>query len=149
MNAILFIIGFFISAQAFAFDCYVTLIKGSCWKNYDVTVSVLNANTEANLLEIVAPKGQMWTRQSFNCQPGTKLNYKAKFLPVIWESEANKIYPAVQYWSLPTDIKQNTSAWNLSICFPDAFSAVPLPPDATDQCHCDMKSVPPLPAKKI
>jgi len=143
------IAGLFVSAQSFAFQCYFTLAKDSCWTNYNVSVTVTDANTEQVVTELTVPKGQSWLRQAFECEPNMKLNYKATFNPIIWESEAGKIYPANKFWSLPETINPADSAWVVSVCYPDAFSEVPLPPTANNKCACDFSVIPPIPPKKM
>jgi len=90
------------SSSLWAFTCYYTLAKDSCWTNYNVSVDVMDAVTDTVLTTVVVPSGKNWTRQAFDCQPGQKLMYKAIFSPIIWESEKGKVYPAKDYWSLPS-----------------------------------------------
>lgn len=149
MKGLTLIASMLISAQSFAFQCYFTLAKDSCWTNYNVTVTVTDANTENVVATLNIPKGQSWFRQPFECEPGMKLNYKAVFNPIIWESEAGKEYPADHFWSLPSSIGPKDSAWDISVCYPSAFSEVPLPPTANNSCACDFKAIPPVPPKKM
>ena len=132
------------STQVVAFPCYFTLAKDSCWTNYDVKVVVVDAGTDKPIITVDVPKGKSWTRQTFNCQPGQKLMYQASFQPSFWQSEAGKTYMALRYWSLPAEISPKQSAWEIPVCFPQAFSEVPFPPTATGNCKCDFKVIPPL-----
>jgi hypothetical protein len=132
------------SAQSEAFTCYVTLVKDSCWTSYNVTVDVLEAASDKTILTMTVPEGKSWVRESFNCEPGQKLVYRAQFSPVFWESEKGKTYPAKSYWSLPGTINAGETAWEVPICYPEAFAAVPLPPKATSNCRCDFSAVPAL-----
>ncbi len=130
-----------------AFPCYFTLAKSNCWANYDVKVDVLDAVSRKILTTVQVAKGQTWTRQSFNCQPGQKLIYFASFQPSFWQSEKGKTYAALRFWALPSTVTEKDSAWEIPVCYPDAFSAVPFPPDAAGDCKCDLGSIPPIKPK--
>lgn len=133
----------------YAFDCYLSLVKNSCWANYNVTVTLLDADTNKTITTLDMPKGTMWNRQYFACEPKMKLNYTAVFSPTIWENEKPRAYTATRFWSLPETIKAGTSAWEVPICYPNAFSEVPLPPEANNTCQCDFKQLPAIKPKII
>ena len=133
----------FTSAQAF--QCYLTFVKDSCWIDYEVTVTVQDPSTHTQLMALTVPKGKSWLRQSFTCQPGQKILYQAQFSPVFWQSDIGKIYNARSYWALPSTIKNKVTAWDIPVCFAEAFSEVPLPPRASGHCQCDFKSIPAIP----
>lgn len=130
------------SAQLFAFPCFFTLAKDSCWTNYDVTVIVMDANTNKEVVTVEIPKGKSWARQSFTCSPAQRFFYKATYQPVFWQSEIGKVYMSTRYWSMPATIDKGDTAWNIPVCFPADFAAVPLPPDAVGNCQCDFTSIP-------
>ncbi|MBA2651630.1 MAG: hypothetical protein H0U73_05110 [Tatlockia sp.] len=137
-----------LSSEALAFQCYLTLVKDSCWMNYEVQINVINSVDNSILTTVTVPKGKPWVRQPFDCNPGTKLMYQATFSPVFWESEKGKSYWAMTYWTLPEKIGAKESAWDIPVCFATAFSAVPFPPDATGNCKCNFLDIPPvLPSK--
>lgn len=138
-----------IANPVFAFTCYFTLAKDSCWINYDVTVNVLDASDNSQVTSINVPKGKSWNRQKFECQPGQKFMYSASFTPAFWENEKGATYEALQYWTLPATIASGTSAWELPVCYPKAFSEVPLPPTAGNDCQCSFKEIPPIPEAVI
>ncbi|QDP73014.1 hypothetical protein FOG18_10780 [Legionella israelensis] len=146
MRLIFVLIGLFFSAQVMAFNCYLTLVKDSCWTNYNVTVDVIDAGENKTILTIEVPAGKSWNRQQFTCEPSQRLMYKAKFTPVFWQSEKGKSYMAIRYWVLPSSIKATDVAWNVSVCYPSDFSGVPFPPDAEGNCKCDFKSLPSIKA---
>lgn len=146
---LLLTLGFFLSSPIWAITCYYTLAKDNCWNKYNVTVDVMDASTDKILTSVTVPEGQSWTRQTFPCEPGQKLMYRAHFSPMIWESEQGKLYKAKNYWFLPKTVNPKDSAWNLNVCYPSDFSQVPLPPEATGNCQCDLKSIPEIPPKKI
>lgn len=133
-------------STSYAFPCYATLVKDTCWTQYDVTVTVLDAMTHKALAVIDAPKGQSWGREPFTCQPGQQLLYTAQFKPTFWQGDENKTYTATSYWSLPKSTSPKESAWNVSICYARDFSEVPMPPGATASCQCQFQKVPPIPS---
>ena len=134
----------FLTTTAFAFPCYITLVKDSCWTNYDVTVQVVDSQKEGALVTVKVPKGKSWTREKFDCQTRQGLNYKATFLPYIWESEKDKVYTNKTTLFLPETISKGAQAWNIDVCYPEKFAEVPLPADATANCKCDFASIPPV-----
>ena len=136
------------SSSLWAITCYYTLVKDSCWTKYNVSVDVMDAITNTVLTTVIIPTGKSWMRQPFSCKPAQKLFYKARFTPIIWESEKDAVYSATNYWSLPAAVKSGDSAWNVAVCYPADFSRVPLPPDATNHCACDLSGIPPIPPAK-
>lgn len=138
-----------ISLQSPAFQCYMTIAKDSCWTQYNVKVNVVDANKDKLLTEVSIPKDTHWTRIPFDCDAGLKLNYIATFTPAIWEQDTGKKYMATRFWSLPESIKPNDSAWDIQVCYPQAFSQVPIPPTANNRCRCDFSSIPEIAPKKI
>lgn len=140
-----FITGALFSTQILAFPCIFTLVKDSCWTDFNVTVVVTDVQTNKPIMSITAPKGKSWQRQSFECQPGQKLVYSATFNPVIWEGTEGRVYHAQQYWSLPESHTAKQAAWEIPVCYPAAFSEVPLPATGGENCRCDFLSVPAIP----
>lgn len=128
----------------FAFPCYFTLVKGQCWLNYDVSVKVMDANTEKNVAHIIVPKGKLWERTSFQCEPAQRLYYTATFNPEIWAGDSNVVYRTKQYKLLPKAPTVTEAAWNIQACFPDEFSNVPIPIKGSGNCSCDFNKVPPI-----
>lgn len=137
-------LGLCISAYAQAFPCFLTMVKDSCWTNYNLTVNVTNATTGKLITTVIVPQGQSWARQQFNCQPADTLSLSATFMPVFWESDTDKTYPAQHNWTFPQTIAAGDTAWNINVCYPAEFSEVPLPPDASGNCACDVKNIPPV-----
>ena len=136
------LLGVFFSALAIAFPCYMTLVKDSCWANYNVTVKVNDTSKEKVIATINVPEDKQWVRTKFECEPKQTLMLIASFMPAFWKADEGKEYPAKRYWALPETIVGKTRAWNMNICYPADFSAVPLPPDASGKCACDMTKVP-------
>ena len=128
--------------ESYAFPCFLTLVKDNCWLNYEVTVVVMDSIKDKQVVSVTVPKGKNWVRQVFVCQPEQKFMFLAKFTPTIWEGDTNKTYRAQRYWSMPAEINNNETAWNIPLCFPLAFSETPLPPDATGNCRCDFSVIP-------
>jgi hypothetical protein len=131
---------FFTNAQAI--QCFFTLVKDSCWKNYNVNVDLMNASNGKKIISMIVPEGQSWLRQPFTCSPGDTLSLQATFNPAFWESEADKVYSGKNYWGLPKVLAEGEVAWNVTICYPKDFSEVPMPPDANGKCKCDLSSIP-------
>lgn len=129
--------------------CYYTLVKDSCWTKYDVSVDVMDAVSAKVLTTVTVPAGKSWMRQTFPCDAGQKLMYRAQFSPVFWESDKGKTYIAKNYWSLPNTINPGDSAWNVTVCYPNDFAQVPLPPDVSGNCSCNLDDIPTIPPKKI
>ena len=138
----LFLMGYFFSMQIHAFPCFITLVKDNCWTNYDLTVDITNAMTGKVLMSLVVPQGQSWVRQTFTCQPKDRLSLKARFTPAIWTTDADKSYPAKQDLVFPDVIKTGDTAWNVNVCYSDAFKDIPLPPESNGQCQCNMDKIP-------
>ncbi|MCA0404012.1 MAG: hypothetical protein LCH30_09485 [Proteobacteria bacterium] len=136
------------SLNTFAFTCYFTAAKDSCWQNYDVNIKVMDAIDNKEVMTVVLPKGKPWVRQTFECQPSQKLMYEATYQPVFWKTEEGKSYMALRYWTLPEEIGKAQSAWEISVCFPADFAAVPLPPEASGTCQCNFKDIPAIPPAK-
>ncbi len=132
-----------------AFPCFVTIVKDNCWLNYNLNVDVTNADTGKSIMKIIVPQGQAWVRQPFVCQTAETLSLTATFDPVIWESQADKVYTGKHYWGLPKAILKGHAGWNVTVCFSKDFAEVPLPPDAPGKCECDLKSIPPIDPIKV
>lgn len=134
----------FFSPYVFAFTCYMTLVKDTCWTQYNVTVEVYDAANNQQKSTIIIPAKSTWARQKFECQPGEKLRFQAKFTPIFWQQDEGKVYPGVSFWSLPDAVQSGDTAWNITLCFPREFAEVPMPPTATANCQCDTSKVPPI-----
>lgn len=137
--------GLLIAVPVFAFPCFLTVAKDTCWTNYDVQVVAIDAKTNDKIVTVDIPKGKSWGRASFTCSPAQRFFYQAIYKPVFWQSEVGKVYMSMRYWSLPGAIGPGDTAWNIPICFPANFAAVPFPPDAQGNCKCDWTNVPAIP----
>jgi hypothetical protein len=141
MRWISLMVALLISTQIWSFPCIYTLVKENCWKDYDVSVDVKDADLKT-LFTVNIPKGKIWARHEFSCSPAQGLIYVAKFSPTFWESDKNKTYPALRSWSLPGQVNEGEAAWTIPVCFSADFSQVPFPPTAKGTCSCDFKSIP-------
>jgi hypothetical protein len=130
------------AGQVMAFPCFITMVKGSCWKDYTVKVDVLDAEDNTVLMTITVPKGTSWTRQSFEAKPKQRFMLRSSFTPTFWKEEDKALYYAKRYWSLPEEVKGDTIAWNVGACFPGDFSEVPMPPNQKTDCVCDKREIP-------
>jgi hypothetical protein len=134
-------IGF--ASSALAIPCFFTLIKDSCWKDYNVTVSVFDVNDEHKpVVDIIVPTGSSWSRQKTECNAGQIFRYQAQFTPVFWQKDLGKKYDGLHFKRLPAKINPEDTAWNINICFPKDFSGAPLPPEAGLKCICDTSDIP-------
>lgn len=130
------------NSPLWSFTCFYTLIKDSCWTNYDVSVDVIDASNLNKLFTVSVPKGKNWERVKFSCTAAQSLIYKAHYSPVFWENEKGKTYHSLRNWTLPGKINPGDLAWTIPVCYPKEFAQVPLPPDAKGSCKCDLKSIP-------
>ena len=127
-----------------AFPCYVTVVKDSCWLNYDVTITVSERDTQTVVGNVLIPKGETWSRQEFTCQPNQIFQYAASFQPAIWQSDIGKSYRGLRSWGLPTSFSSSLVAWELKLCYTSDFSETPLPPEVEGHCQCDFTKVTPI-----
>lgn len=151
MKKVLSLVLFFMSSHVFAYNCYFTAIVGHCWKNFDVTLSVLNNRTNKELASISVPKGKIWARTKIQCETNQSFLYQATFKPKIWKNNPKTLYSAKTIYHTPDTIRKKTTAWVIPICFPNDFAGVPLPPNATSMCDCSevIHSVPPVHGEMI
>lgn len=145
MKALICLFGLLLSSTVFAYSCYLTVAKDNCWTNYDVTVLVLDGDTQKQITSLEIPKATSWNRTKFECHASQKLMYKAKFSPNIWAGSEKKEYQAQSYSVLPDSMAANKVAWSLNVCYPKAFSGVPIPLGAISNCSCDFDSIPAIP----
>ena len=130
--------------QVYAFPCFITMVKDSCWAQYNVEVKISDSATNKVVATSSIPVGKSWDRQKFNCEPAETLSLRASFNPVFWESDTGKTYAARHSWSLPLTITKDESAWNITVCYPKDFSEVPMPPEAGNNCKCVTDNIPPI-----
>lgn len=134
-----------LSSQAYAIDCYITIMKGTCWKDYDVTIEAFDATTGDSLIPKTHLDGKdptklndFWVRVPFKCQAKQGIKFGASFSPAIWENNKGKIYPSADTIYLPETAKKDIFAWNIPICYPSGFSNLPIPPALSGSgCNCD------------
>lgn len=128
--------------QAHAFPCYITLVKDNCWAEYDVNVDITDVMTNKVIATLNMPKGKSWARQQLVCQPKQTVSLAAKFSPAIWDKDEGKIYNGKRFWSFPETINKGDTAWNMTICYADAFSGLPSPANVKPNCTCDVSMIP-------
>lgn len=137
------------SQQTLAINCYLTMVKGDCWISYDLTVDILDAHTAKAIKTVVVPANQAWIRQEFDCKPGDKIAFEAKFSPVFWEGDDDKTFKGQRHWKLPDVIKKGETGWNVPVCFPEHFADVPAPPTGNSNCHCNFTNIPKVVPPKL
>ena len=134
-----------LSSHAFAIDCYITVMQGTCWKNYDITITALDAMSSEPIASPITLSGKnpnklndFWKRIPFKCKPKQGIKFQATFSPPIWENNKGKAYPSVETIYLPETIDKGIFAWNIPICYPKGFDNVPIPPAYSGtECNCD------------
>jgi hypothetical protein len=130
-----------LSMPLWAVECYFTVAKSSCWLNYDVDVVLTDTLTSQITQTIHIPKGKLYNRAHFQCQPKQVFSAYSQFSPVVWESDKAKKYRAVRFWAMPLTEPQEGAVWSIEICYPTQFSDVPLPKSDQADCHCDFSSI--------
>lgn len=141
---IVILFGLSFSMKMYAFPCFLTMVKDQCWDKYTITINVMNSKKDESIMNVIIPQGQSWVRQPFDCEPAESITLHAQFSPVFWEKDEGKIYSGIHDWQLPESIKKDEKAWNITVCYPKDFSAVPLPPEAKSQCGCIRDNIPPV-----
>lgn len=133
-----------ISLSAHAIPCFLTMVKDSCWTNYNLSVKVTDASTGKQITTVTVPQGKSWAREEFDCRPAETLSLVATFAPVFWADDEGKTYAAQHNWKLPETVTKGDTAWNITMCYPKEFSEVPLPPEASGNCQCITDNIPPV-----
>lgn len=141
---IIFLLSLVFSMKINAFPCFLTMVKDRCWEKYTVTINVINTNKDESIMNMIIPQGQSWVRQPFDCEPAESITLHATFSPIFWEKDDGKVYSGVHDWRLPETIKKDETAWNITVCYPADFAAVPMPPEANTQCGCVRDNIPPV-----
>ena len=144
MKKIIFALLLGASQALIAMPCFVTLVKDSCWLSYNVTIEVLQADTNKKISQFVIPQGTAWGRQSFDCKPGDTLKFSSSFYPVFWKNDENKVYLSQSNWQLPTSGGNKNQGVALQLCFSKDFIEVPFPPTGTSTCVCKTDDIPPV-----
>ena len=120
------------------------MMKDSCWGDYNVTVNVIDTANGKTIGTVIVPTSSFWAREKFECAPGQTLQFQATFNPVFWEKDVGKTYSGMSSWALPNAVTGRDIAWNINMCFPKQFGAVPFPPEGTNKCDCSTKGIPPI-----
>lgn len=120
------------------------MVKDRCWEKYTITIDVAKSNKEQPIMTMIIPQGQSWVRQPFACEPAESITLHASFSPFFWEKDEGKKFSGLHDWRLPEKIKENETAWNITVCYPGDFAAVPIPPEAGNQCGCVRDNIPPV-----
>ena len=129
-------------------QCTMTLVKASCWKDFDVTMNVYSSENDKLLVSVSAPKSTSFGRATFECKPMQSLSMTSTYSPVIWDADKGKVYKAIRFWVLPREEPPEGTIWEVKVCFPKQFSDVPLPQGDVNNCTCDMSALPPLKPNK-
>ena len=143
MNKLLMAI-LLVSSKLWAVQCYFTVAKGGCWKDYNVDVVLVNTAKQENVQTIHIPKGQLYTRVNVECQSKDVFSAFAQFSPAVFEEEANNKYPGVRFWAMPLTAPKPGVVWEIDICYPLQFAKLPMPKTDNSDCKCDFSSIPAL-----
>lgn len=133
-----------LTTPVLSFQCYLTVVKDSCWKGYEIRVTAMQVETKQPISpEVVVPKDKMWARAPFNCKPSLHYYYQARYSPAIWAGKNNEVLYSKKVWMLPADInKKKAVAWNINVCYQADFASLDLPPTAKGKCRCDLSKIP-------
>lgn len=142
------LVGLVISSPLWAFNCYLTVAKGSCWTKYKVNLEVIDSRTSKVLTTVTIPEGKDWAREAFVCEPSQQITYNAHFTPYAWAQDEDKAYKPYKLLTLPDKSKPEEKAWLISACFPADFSGVPYPLEAGQHCACDFSVIPGVPPQQ-
>ncbi len=145
---LLMLVGLCLVGQSYAYPCYITVVKDTCWLKYNVSVDAVDVSNGTLLTTLTMPKGTSWARQKIDCQGKQVVMFKSTYSPVFWEGDEGKLYAAKRYWSFPEKIEPGEAALNMRVCFSTDFAEVSLPPDASGHCGCDMTSIPEIKSVK-
>ena len=129
---------------SWAAQCVLTLVKDSCWTDYQVNVQFNDKLSNKLVTTVNIPAKQNWSRVKFDCAPGQILGGIATFSPIVFSSEKNNTYAGVRFWNLPQSEPEPGVIWSLQICFGSDFANLPFPPKATGNCKCDVSGIPPV-----
>src|SRR5680860_214624 len=113
------------TASVQAATCFITLIKDSCWLNYNVTFSTFDAEQDKELATLTIPAASAWARKSFECTLSQRLKFQAQFTPTFWDSGVGKIYNSKTHKTLPAVMKPGERAWHITVYYPRDFSEIP------------------------
>ena len=117
------------------------LAKSACWKNYEVSVDLVDYKTHESLARYELPKtenGEKVIKKTFPCTPAQQVYLSAKFSPPIWQNQKDKAYRSIQIWQIPTQALGAHSKLKLQACFAKDFANVPMPTTGdVSHCSCD------------
>lgn len=140
MKIIILLVSLFSFVTALASDsmvCQVHLTKPACWQKFDVKIMLLNGTT-LKVLDTYHLKDNPVLTKKFDCKPGEVITFASSFDPSIWHNDKYKIFNAQGSWQVPQTLKKGISAWQVNICFPDAFQDVPMPiTTQPETCTCN------------
>ncbi len=135
--------------QSLAVNCYITFMKGDCWKNYDVTITAFHGTEQTEIASVELKKDKLWKRVQFSCAEKDAIDFKATFTPAIWKNTKASTYHSKSFIYTPAELNKDTTAWEIPICFATGFSGAPIPPTAIDTCGCNIQNEIPAIAEKI
>lgn len=126
-----------IVSPAYPAVCQLQVQKDNCFQNYNVSVEAYLQGSSARLFDLAVAKGQSQGVREFHCEPNQVLELTARFSPVFWQGDENKVYAKRSAIRLPATFPADMRVWKLTACFGGDFIGVPLPPEANRQCRCE------------
>ena len=125
------------------FECRLYLYKNTCWKNYSVSVKVLDPydKSEKSKASVTVKKDKGKSYVKFPCNAREYVSLEAKFSPTIWEGKENEVYQSKKTWVIPTEIHEDALDWRINICFPGDFQGVPQPTGELRDCKCQREVI--------
>ncbi|MBS0358593.1 MAG: hypothetical protein JSS53_04935 [Proteobacteria bacterium] len=147
--------GIFISPNIFAeqkrdFQCEVWVARNTCWKDFNVSVHLLDYSNLKTIATIEFPKvtdnkpqeSDFFVKKEFDCNSVDVITFKSNFSPAIWKGTDKETYSGRRVWSVPAKIKKKM-VWHVDACFSDDFVGVPTPIRGQKDCRCIYPEVPP------
>lgn len=116
--------------------CELRVVKNTCWEDYEITVDVVEAEVDKPITQVVVPKNLQSKGEQFSCPKVDKITLHGKFDPPIWQDQKGVSYKAKQVWDVPRTFPEDTERWTITVCFPNDFIAVPIPPKIQLPCLC-------------
>lgn len=127
--------------SVFSVNCVATIVKDSCWKDFQVDVSIYDSITNSLLTTITVPKDKSWARGLFSCQPNQVFRILGVYSPSIFENENTQVYMKRNI-TLPSIAPKIGVEWAFNICFGVDFAKLPLPPTSLGNCQCQFDQIP-------
>lgn len=150
MHKFFFILLLMISPFLHAKDaiCYLTAAKADCWKDYKVTIFIIESEKRQHIASLMIPQDKLWGRMSFPCKLGVNFTYEAEYAPAIWQNDKEKRFKYNKILQIKPDMPEDSAALSLDVCFPKDFLNTPVPMSRSKACRCNLEDIPPVKMKE-